>query len=412
MGSGKRRPLGTRNARADEIPTDGLAPDEVWSMASLDYGLRPAPGLQPARFLWSNVVKSPRPLAARRGDEGAYAVYLGLEADVDLRIQYTTIVRADVDDEGRPRARVEERVSVSRRALLDAMDRVRRGAQEWSARARERLGAALAWQRAGAKRAPRWLLPLLLASLRLEARVGVAGIELVRAAAVALVEIPDLFVTNLLRLEAHLYDRLGRRSLWQGVRDPSVLTLEQRAVVAFLTFAILAATVLVLNSIFALALPAYADAYRGLLANFLLHLTGTLGAPIFMEPLVALATVTMGPTLAFAGFFLGKAMAVWILYLLGESLHDWFLRRAKGRTRGAMDWLHRHADRHGVLALVAINAVPFAPEQLVLVLAVSGMRFRSWMAGNLIGSAIKIGGVVLLTLAIGPERVGDLFSLG
>jgi len=120
----------------------------------------------------------------------------------------------------------------------------------------------------------------------------------------------------------------------------------------------------------------------------------------------------MGPTLAFAGFFLGKAMAVWILYLLGESLHDWFLRRAKGRTRGVMDWLHRHADRHGVLALVAINAVPFAPEQLVLVLAVSGMRFRSWMAGNLIGSAIKIGGVVLLTLAIGPERVGDLFSLG
>ena len=374
-------------------------------LSTVARGPAPRPGVQPVRFVWSDVLEAPPPEAAL--GSRPYAVYHGTEVDEDLRIVHHTLVWLE---NGQDLVHAEARTHVQRRALLETMERVRSSAdarrQRWERRTQRRLArrrVALA----------RWPRPLALpadALLYAMARMSQAVNRSVHGGTRALVQVPDALVSGALRAEAHLLHPGGRRTLWQSLRDPDQLTAEEKGVVVFLSLVLLALGVLVLNSVMALVFPEHAPAYRALLTNAVVQFVSVFGVPIVMEPLLVLATLSQGPVLAFTGFFVGKMLGVWVLYFLGDSAHDAFLRRASPRSQRWMAWLQRNADKYGFPILFLDNALPLMPDQVLWVFAVSGMRFRTWMLAVALGTVVKftafIGGVYLL----GPERIEQLFT--
>lgn len=303
---------------------------------------------------------------------------------------------------------VDCRISVQKRVLLEAMDRARRRVDAFVKERRQRLtehGAERS-ERIEEYRSPR-LRRLAKGLLRSRAHVVLAVLGAFRDLVHAAVVVPDRLVGALLRAQSMLHTRLGRRTFWDSVKNPRMLTLEERGVMVFLVALVAGLTVLVLNSLFALVLSEHAPLYRRVLADTGIMVLGVLFLPILEEPLLVLSVLDVGPAAAFTGFMVGKMLAVWIMYLLGTTLHETVADRTEGHPRLArgVEWLQSNADRHGAGILFAGNALPFVAGVVLYPLALAGMRFRDWMGGIVAGTALRYGVIIAAVLLVGPGAV-------
>lgn len=407
-----RRPRDGQAAVA--VPHAPVRPGAVLHVTSALRGAPPDAGIQNPAYHWPDLLDGEPPPRPDAG-EGQYAVYHAIEVDVDVRITYQTLVSVRnphaAADGKEPRVVADSRVNVQKRALLEMMDRARANADHRAHTSREALARRLARKRARVMRWPRWATPLGFGLLHTRARLGASVIHARRRLNRGLVEIPDSVFSSALRVQYHVGDRLARQALVQGLKDPTHMTQEQRSVALFLTtFAVVGAVVL-LNSFFALAWPEGAAVYRRMLTEATVQFLGLFGAPFPIEPMLVVDTIAIGPYLAFTGFFVGKMLAAWVLFLLGDSLHHHIKKKMKGpRGQRVVEWLNRNCNRYGLPILILDNAPPLAPDQLMFVIAASGISFRTWMVGIAAGTVIKYVAVIAGVYIIGPERITHFFE--
>lgn len=415
------------------VPEEGVRPGnaELDIRSSLERGRAPLPGPEPPPFFWYDVVHEPLPPQSVRG-EGEIVLYHGMEVDPEVRLVYTTRVvlypMADEEEGGEEAAGslprdhgrrgdhrlvVDCRVNVQKRALLEMMDRARRRVDAFVQGRRRILterGAART-ERIEEYSSPR-LRRLARGLLRTRVRVVRGALEAFRNAVHAAVVIPDRVAGAALRAQTMLHTRLGRRTFWDSVKNPRMLTLEERGVMVFLMGLLTALTVLGLNTLFALGLPEHAPLYRRVLADTGVMVLGVLFLPIPEEPLLVLSVLDIGPAAAFTGFMVGKMLGVWIIYLLGTTIHETLADRTEDHPRIArgVDWLRSHGDRHGAAILVVGNALPLVAGVIVYPLAVAGMRFRDWMGGIAAGTALRYAVIIAAVLVVGPAEVEAWFA--
>lgn len=389
------------------------APSAIAVRSSIERGEIPRPGSRRAPYFWPDVLQEPPP--TDQGPlEGSYVVYHGIEVDVDVRYGLTTQISIEHPDDGDDRIHVDSRISVEGRWIPETIDRVRHAAEEGArirrgevqAATAERLETVSAWGSPGVR-------SLGEAVVRAWARLLLGLIDGLRDLVLGLVEIPDRVVTGALRAQVHLSSRLGRRSLLEAVRDPRELTLEQRSVMVFLVGVASVLSVVVLNSLFALVLTEWAPIYRRVLLDVVLMALGVLVLPVVEELMVVFSTLELGPVLALLGLMTGKLVGVWIIYLLGTSLHDVVERRTRDhpRWRRAVEWMQENADRYGFPLLLGANAVPFLSVFVLYPLAITGMRFRSWIGGIAAGTLIRYVAIVVAIYVVGPTRVAEFFRM-
>ncbi|MCA1813731.1 MAG: VTT domain-containing protein [Halobacteriales archaeon] len=391
-------------------PAPKILPTTVVSMASLDRGLRPPPGIQAEPFHWRDLPDGERP--TRRGaGEGSYGVYHAIEVDADVRITYQSVVTAKKSDDGTLKLLLDARTSVQKRALLEMMDQVRSSADSQARRSREGMARRMARRRAHVLHYPRTTRRIGFGLVKAEAKLGTGIINTRRKVLRGLVEIPDAIFSNVLRLDSHLSTRLGRRSLWEGIKSPDQLNADQRSVVLLMTVVLLGAAVLLLNSVIALALPGFSGEYRAALLNVGIQLFAL--NPVFSPPIeliVVNSTIENGAALTFTALLLGKVIGAWLLFLLGDTLRGivehHLGKTEKGKKRIA--WLTKNTAKYGFVILFLDCLIPGMPDQILFVLAFTGVRFRSWMGGIAIGSAVKYLGIILAIYFIGPETVRHL----
>ncbi|HEV8361132.1 MAG TPA: hypothetical protein VGR28_11830 [Candidatus Thermoplasmatota archaeon] len=403
-------------ARAEPLASQALVLVEATS--SVDRGLLPEEGPEATTFLWQDVVTAAPPAKLQPGAVGGYTLGHTVEADPKMRITYSTLVhaRGDVAPTGSPpatlRVMVDCRVSVEKRVLLERMQRLRRSAARRAPRRRDALARRLARHRYAVRRWPRPLLALAYIFIGLERKAGAFYIGTTTRVTSALIEIPDMLVGQVLRADHHINNRLRRHSLWRGLHDPRSLTTEQRGLMLFLTALVVLGAVLALNSFFALAYPEGAPAYRHVLFNAGAQFVSQFGVPFFVEPVLLLSIPSLGPVLAVAGFVVGKLLGVWVLYLLGASLHGQLVRWTTGRPRAErlVGWLTRNGDKWGFAILFLDNVIPLMPDQVQIVFAVSGVRFRAWIGGIMGGTLLKFGIILVGYYLVGPARVAQFFS--
>lgn len=424
--AGRLRSRFTRRSAAEPVAEPELeavpeaevhVPRGVSVVCSIDRGLRPEPGAQQGPYLWQDLFSGEAPPRRSRG-EGTYVVYHAIEVDADIRITYQTIVSTKRQPptrgqaEGELHLTVDDRTSVQKRALLEMMDAARSRADQRARRSREALAVRLARGRRAVLAWPRSFAKLGFALLHLEATVGTGLLKTRRRVLRGLVEVPDALASGALRVESHLSTRLGRQGLWAGIKDPASLSTEQRSVTLFLTAVLLGLSVLLLNSFFALALPEFATAYRLVLIDATAQFISVFGFPLPVEvPLIQQTVEGMG-LLAFVGFMFGKMLGVWVLYLLGDSLHAKLEHHTKNspRMQRGVTWLRANANRYGFPILFIDNAVPLMPDQVLLVFAVSGIKFRTWMWSIGLATALKFAVVIAGVYLIGPERIHHIFN--
>jgi len=397
-------------------PEDGLLRGGIVSRCSVARGRMMSPGIQQAPFYWRDIVHGPPPRRHWRGDCVHVSLH-GLDDSGEVRLGFTTMIRVDpgmdkdsyLDDI----IHVEERINVQRRLLQEFIDRERAMSDRLALRMRSRLAHSLVRQRRAVNNVETaWLATFLLVLIRLQARVGNAGIRGIRAGLRSLVTIPDIVLTHWENATIHLASRSGRRTLRTAFQDPRSASPQEKTLVLVILAFGLVATVLALNTVFTAVFPEGATTYRNVLADFTASLLSVLALPIPSEPILIARTVAVGAVLAFTGLFLGKVVGSWLLYLLGDSLFDAITRKtAKSpRMKRVVGVMQRNADRWGFLMLVIINAVPLMPDVLVYVFAVSGMRFRTFMLGIAVGTALKFVGIIIGVNLIGPEIVQDFFA--
>lgn len=402
-----------------EVASDGddVSRGGIIARCSLARGRSLSPGIQQAPFYWRDVVHGPPPRRRARGDS-LHITFHGTDDSGDVRLAFTTVVRVDPGmDKDSPNddiIHVEERLNVQRRLLQEFIDRERAFSDRLALRMRSRLAHSLVAQRRRASALKiAWLATLALALIRLQARIGNAAIRGVRATLRGLVALPDVVLTHWENASIHLASRSGRRTLGMAFRDPRNATPQEKTLVLALVAFGLVGVVLVLNTVSTTAFPPdWALAYRRVLAEFTASLLSVLALPIPAEPILIASTLAIGAVLAFTGPFLGKMVGSWMLYLLGDSLFDAIEKKTSKspRMKRVVAFLQRNADRWGFAMLVVINAVPLMPDLLVYVFAVSGMRFRTFMLGIGVGTAIKFIGIIIGVHLIGPDAVAAFFT--
>lgn len=391
--------------------TPAPGPGGVIARCSIARGRSVSPGIQQSPFYWRDVVLGPPP---RRRQKGGcmHVTFHGSDDTGDVRIAFSTVLRvdpgADADSATDDIIHVEERLNVQRRFLQEWIDRERGFSDRMALRMRSRLAHRLVRQRRFANRRS-WppLVAVLVALIRFQAKVGDATIRATRTTMRSLVAIPDAILTHSENAGIHLGSRTGRRSIKAAFRDPKSATPAEKTVVLVLIAFGLLGGVLLLNTVFTFAPGPWARAYTGALGDFTASLLSTVALPIPAEPILILHMFTLGPVIAVLGLFLGKMVGSWMLYLLGDSLNDGIQKKAQNspRFKRMVDWLQANADRYGFWILIPINAIPFLPDLLVLVFAVSGMRFRGFMGGIALGTLVKFIAIVLAVYAIGGDTV-------
>lgn len=378
---------------------------------SLTRGRNLSPGLQRGPWYWRDVVHGPPPRRRIRGD-AIHVTFHGLADDPDVRLGFTTVVRVDpgvhADDPADDIIHVEERLNLQRRVLHELVERERAFSDRLALRWRSRLAHGLASQRRFANaRKTAWVAAALLALVRLQAKIGHAVIRGTRAFLRSLVAIPDAILSHGETASVHLASQTGRARLRRALVDPAAATPIEKSVVLVLVAFSLLGIVLLLNTLFAAVFVDQARVYQGVLADFTSSLLSTIALPIPAEPILILHGGQVGFAIVFAGLFLGKMVGSWILYLMGDSLNDGIQKKtAKSpRMERMVSWMQRNADKWGFWLLVPINAIPFLPDLLVLVFAVSGMRFRGFMGGIALGTILKFSAIIAGVYWLGPERI-------
>jgi membrane protein YqaA with SNARE-associated domain len=394
------------------VAVESTASIEVTTTCSLTRGQCPDPGIHAAPFIWRDLVDGAPPRRRARG-AGVHYTYHTTEHGPDVRITHVTQVRVDpgpdVESVMDDIIIVEERVYVQRRALQELIDREKAFSDHLAIRLRAKLGKSVARQRAGiqALRAA-WLIAALAWIVKIEAKVGLASIRGLRAMLRSLVHIPDVILARSASAQTHLSSRSTRRGVWKGLRDPSGASADEKGVLVVVAAALLIGTVLLLNTVFALILPSLAPEYKHIL-NDALYNFGAVFLPLPLPPEAILITsaLALGVGIGWIGLFLGKLVGSWILFLVGDSLHDSLKRQtAKSpRLKRVVEWLQARAATQGFAWVFFLSAVPFLPDTLILAFAVSGMRFRPFLGAVALGTVIKFGAIVAALLIVGPEVV-------
>lgn len=379
--------------------------------ATLTRGKSPDPGIHPASFVWRDVVSRPPPRKKARA--GTHVTYHLTEQGHDVRVSFVTHVRVDPGENVNSALddviQVEERLYVQRRALQELIDRERLFSDRLALRWRNRLGRGLATQRRAVNRVKlAWVIATAIWFIRLEAKVGFAMIRGTRAFLRGLVHGPDVLITRTMSARRHLASRLGRRNIFRHLRDPSLASNEEKGVLILMMSAIILSTVLLLNSVFALALPKLAEYYSSILFDAGYSIANVfLPLPLPPEIILIGTALSIGPVLGWTGLFAGKIMGSWVLYLVGDSLHDSLERQTAGRPRltRVVDWIKRSANKNGFWLLFVLSVVPFLPDTLVLAFAVSGMRFKPYLRGLALGTLVKYLAIVTALVLVGPDTV-------
>lgn len=395
----------------DDLPLD--APPGVVLTCSVARGACPDPGIHAAPYLWRDVTQSPPPRRKARG-AGMHFTYHLTEHGVDVRLAYVTHVRvdpgADPDSPDDDVIIVDEAVFVQRRALQELIDREKAFSDRFAIRGRARLAKHLARQRAYANRLrAKWVIALFVLLIRLEAKVGFAAIRGVRGFLRGLVHVPDAILARSSSASTHLASRTARHSLRRAFLDPSNATAEEKGVLVLVSTAGLIGLVLLLNTVFALGLSQWAPYYTAILGDAL-YSFGNAFLPLPVPPEVGLVTrtISLGLALGWTGWFAGKLVGSWILFLAGDALHDGLKKQTARSAKLArvVAWLQIRAQRSGFLWVFVLSVVPFLPDTLILAFAVSGMRFRPFMWAIFLGTAIKYGAILLAIAFVGPATVG------
>jgi len=394
-----------------EVKEEGAGHGGILTRCSLARGRSMSPGIQSAPFYWRDVVMGPPPRRHKRGD-CMHVTFHGSDDTGDVRIGFTTVVRVDPGYDSASLhddvVHVEERLYVQRRFLQRMIDREKAFSDRVAMRSRSRLAHALVAQRRYVNTVrTAWVATVLLWLIRIQARGGNAAIRGMRAVMRGLVAVPERILVHTETLAIHLASRTGRRTIKHALRDPRNATpYEKTVVLVVLSFA-LVGIVLLLNTVFTFVPASWHTAYQIVLADFTASLLSTIALPIPAEPLLILHTLSIGPVLAVLGLLLGKLVGSWMLYLIGDSLNDGIQKKtAKSpRLKRGVLWMQRNADEYGFWILIPLNAIPFVPDLLVYVFAVSGMRFRSFMSGIAAGTLLKFVLIVIAVYIIGPEAV-------
>lgn len=368
-------------------------------------------GIRADAYYWGDLVDGHAPRKKERGSS-AYVLYHGTEDGIDVQVSHTTTVRvdpgADAADPNDDILLVEERITVQRGALQELMDRERAWSDQVTLRWRTRLATRNARHRRaiGAWRTA-WLQSVLLTLVQFEARLGNALIAGARKGMRSLVTIPDQILTRSMTASLHLRSRSGRRDLWVALIDPGKATSQEKSIVLLLATLSLVFFILIASNLIALGFTSIADQYQQVVGDFTASLLSVLALPIPVEPLLILSVLALGPILGVLGALLGKLVGSWMLYLLGDTLFDEIERKTatKPRLKRVTDWMQARANKSGFWLLAIINAVPLIPDVLVYVFAVSGMRYRSYFGGILLGTALKFGAIVAGVYWLGPDRV-------
>lgn len=398
----------------DEIPVLALDKGGIVARCSVARGRSLAPGVQKSPFYWRDVVHGPPPRRRAKGD-CLHVTFHGTDDSGDVRLAFTTLVRVDpgmdkaaVDDDI---VHVEERVYVQRRVLQELIDRERSFTDRIALRMRSRLAHSLVTQRRAANGIElAWMMTLALFMIRVQAKVGNATIRGFRGSMRALVAIPDAILVQTERASIHLGSSAGRRRLKRAIHDPASATFPEKiGVLVWLSFAT-AAWILLLSLVFATVLQRWDAIFAPLLLDFVSSIAGTVGLPIPAEPIYIARAVAFGGALgafllAGIGLLAGKMIGSWMLYLLGDSLFDSIRKKSGPRMKATTAWLQRNANKFGFLILLAVNAIPLAPDALIIIFAVSGMRFRSYMISIAVGSILKFVILAGLILWVGPDTV-------
>lgn len=379
---------------------------------SLARGKAMSPGIQAAPFYWRDVVTGPPPHRRVRGD-ALHVTFHGTDDEGDVRVSISTIVRVDpganIDSALDDVIHVEERLNLQRRTLQELIDRERAFSDRLALRWRSRLARALVAQRRAANRVNvSWIVTTMVWLIRLQAKVGNAAIRGTRSFLRGLVVVPDFVLARSGTAAVHLGSRSGRRDVWRATLDPASASPAEKSIVLVLISFSLVGLVLLANA----TLPPFLPFYYETLADFTTSLLSTIALPIPAEPLFIQRVIRWGVLVGIVGPFLGKMVGSWMLYLLGDSLNDGIQQKTAKKPRLArlVAWMQRNADRWGFWILIPINAIPFLPDLLVYVFAVSGMRFRSFMGGIAVGTLVKFVAIALGIYFVGSDAVAGFLE--
>jgi uncharacterized membrane protein YdjX (TVP38/TMEM64 family) len=378
-------------------------------ISSVKRGRHPHPGIQYVPFHWRDIIEGSPPRRRTKG-EGAYAVYHHMDVDEDVRVTYSAIVSIDpgidLDSTLDDVVNVDVKITVQKRFMQELIDREKAFSDRLAAKLRNKLNVSLQRRREGTHGKGAWARFTHL-TIRVQAKVGMAGVRTLHKVMRGSVAIPDAIVQRSISTGAALGGRTGRRVMKKGLRDPTRLTNEEKGVMLFLAAIALTAGILVATFGLVLfardLLPTWVSALKNAGANALT----AMGMPIPAEVLLILSVVADGAILAFTAAFLGRMIGVWLVYLLGDSLNHEITKKTKKspRMKKAVDWMNRNAEKRGFWILVVINALPLIPDVLLYVFAVSGMKFRKYMGGIAVGTIIKFGVTVAAVLYVGGDAV-------
>jgi membrane protein YqaA with SNARE-associated domain len=409
---------GQAKATRGTAPEDKSVPVEtsyaiVNVVSSVKRGRHPHPGIQYVPFHWRDIVEGSPPRRRTKG-EGAYAVYHHMDVDEDVRVTYSTIVSIDpgidLDSTLDDVINVDVKTTVQKRFMQELIDREKAFSDRLAARLRNKLNTSLQRRREGTHGKGAWARFTHL-TIRVQAKVGMAGVRTLHKIMRGSVAIPDAIVQRSISTGAALGGRTGRRVMRKGLRDPTRLTNEEKGVMLFLATIGLTASILLVTFVLAIFARETLGVWKSVLVNAGSNLVTALGFPLPAEIQLIASVIADGAVLAFTSAFLGRMIGVWLLYFFGDSLNHEINKKTKKspRMKRVVDWMNRNAEKRGFGLLVLINALPLIPDVLLYVFAVSGMKFRKYMGGIALGTFIKFGVTVAAVLYVGPERV-EAFS--
>lgn len=361
----------------------------------------PPPGAFDPPFAWDDLLESDPP--GERERRPPVRVIAGQEAlTAGVRIENPLLVMLGEDG----RIEVEDRLCVTTRALAGAIETERAvvGARLEEAKASAVARAEVA--KAGAEAHAEAGNPVGAAvhgtralAHGMWARLISGSRRLTRGVAA----VPDRLAAHARRASALLSTPEGRQVVWRGLRDPTELTPEQKAVTLFVGVSSILGALMLLHFVVTLAAPDLARPWRTIFLLFGYAFSTSLGVPLPIEPAIISAALSVGAAAAIVTAVLAKVLAAWMVFFIGDELHDRMREKAEtspwvGRMLSASE---AFAKRFGVAAVAVFIATPGLPDAVALyVFGSLHMRLSRFLLG------VAIGGTLLYTaLTLGVMRI-------
>lgn len=345
----------------------------------------PPGGIVDPPFRWENVLEELFPTDAERGPAAWCAVGPEILSAGD-RIETALLVRV-VDS----RIEVEDRICVTTRAMAPMIEAER-----------DTVGAKLEELKATAQQRAEDA-PTVMAALPYHGHAKLAGA--LRSITRGIATIPDRFASSTKRAVAFLSTAEGRARFRAGLLQPHGLTAEQKAVTLFAGIAGVIMILALAHFAVTLITPQFARPWRAILFLYLYAFGTSVGIPLPIEPLLIPAALAVGPSLAIGTTVAAKIVGAWMVFFLGDEIHDRLAKRAEKKPwlGRFLEWSERFAQRFGMLAVALFIAVPGLPDAVALYIFGSlHMKLWKFLVGVGVGSLvlntiIVFGGLALFT---------------